>query len=76
LHGWAARVPEALAERAAVQRLRPAAPPQAQQHAGAQAVNNQPAPSNGGMIFGVKKTVFNSDDFSTIALSSYSPTPS
>jgi len=30
----------------------------------------------GGMIFGVKKTVFNSTDFGTIALSTYSPTPS
>lgn len=28
-----------------------------------------------GMIFGVKKTVFNSTDFATITLSTYSPTP-
>lgn len=28
-----------------------------------------------GMIFGVKKTVFNSTDFGTIVMSSYSPTP-
>ena len=30
---------------------------------------------SGGMIFGLKKMVFNSQDFSTITISSYAPTP-
>lgn len=30
---------------------------------------------SGGMIYGVKKTVFNSKDFSTLVISSYAPTP-
>lgn len=30
---------------------------------------------SGGMIFGVKKTVFNSKDFSTLVISSYAPAP-
>jgi hypothetical protein len=29
----------------------------------------------GGLIFGIKKAIFNSVDFATISISSYSPAP-